>query len=107
MVIISENIVPNGYLGITLFPFIFLKSKKLADNEVLLNHEKIHLRQQLELLIIPFYLIYTLEFLLHLLLKRKWKLAYSGISFEKEAFVNEANPNYLNNRRFWSFMNYF
>ena len=62
MVFISKYLVPKGYSGITLYPFVFLKTKTMKHDTVLLNHEKIHLKQQLELLILPFYLWYVLEF---------------------------------------------
>ncbi|RFQ89624.1 hypothetical protein CRE09_29030, partial [Escherichia coli] len=48
MVIISKYLVPRGYTAMAVFPFIFLKKKKYQSNRYLLNHEKIHLRQQLE-----------------------------------------------------------
>ena len=32
--------------------------------------------------------------------------AYRNISFEREAYTNEANSNYLNNRALWSFIKF-
>lgn len=61
MIFVSKYITPKGYSGITLFPFIFLKRKDMLENKVLINHEKIHLRQQIELLIVPFYAFYILS----------------------------------------------
>ncbi|WP_338152382.1 hypothetical protein [Psychroserpens jangbogonensis] len=72
----------------------------------LVNHEKIHLRQQLELLIIVFYLWYSIEFLIRLLVYGNWKKAYKNISFEREAYVNEKDPNYLKLRPLWNFINF-
>ena len=46
MILISKYLVPKGYLGITIYPFVLLKSKVLKSNIVLVNHEKIHLKQQ-------------------------------------------------------------
>lgn len=103
---ISKYIVPKGYTGITLFPFIFLKSKSLKSNRVLINHEKIHLRQQIELLIIPFYLWYGIEFLIRFYQFENWFNAYKNISFEREAFANDADFDYVKNRRFWQFLKY-
>ncbi|MCA0133265.1 hypothetical protein [Winogradskyella alexanderae] len=107
MILISKYIVPKGYTGIALFPFLILKSKKLITDDVLLNHEKIHLRQQLELLVIPFYAIYVLEFVIRFYKTKNWHGAYRAISFEKEAYTNEANLYYLKKRRIWGFINYF
>ncbi|WP_055448067.1 hypothetical protein [Lacinutrix mariniflava] len=106
MILISKYIVPKGYTGITIFPFVFLKDKSLKSNMVLINHEKIHLRQQLELLILPFYIIYGIEFLVRLIQYRNWYTAYINISFERESYRNQANFSYLKNRKVWSFLKY-
>ena len=81
--------------GITLFPFIILKDDD--HNAVRINHEKIHIRQQLECLIILFYLLYFIEFIFS---------GYRGISFEKEAYQNQNNLDYLKNRKIWSHLKY-
>jgi len=106
MIFISKYLVPKGYAGITIFPFVFLKSSTLKANKVLLNHENIHLKQQLELLILPFYIWYAVEFLYRLMLCKNWHLAYRSISFEKEAYSNETNLQYLKGRPFWRFLKY-
>ena len=54
------------------------------------NHEKIHGKQQIELLIIPFYLIYFIEWLAK---------GYYNISFELEAYDNQNNEKYLKTRK--------
>jgi hypothetical protein len=33
-------------------------------------------------------------------------LAYRNISFEKEAYLNEKDPDYLKKRSFWAFKKY-
>jgi hypothetical protein len=90
--------------GITLFPFIIVRPKK--PNMVLLNHERIHIRQQLELLIIPFYLWYLVEWLYHYAYCRHGWMAYRRISFEREAYDNEEDFEYLKNRKLWNFWKY-
>lgn len=106
MILISKYLVPKGYNGLTVFPFVFLKSRHLKKHTILINHEKIHLRQQLEMLMIPFYLIYAIEFLVRLLQYKKWDLAYRNISFELEAYTNESNLDYLKHRPFFGFLKY-
>lgn len=106
MILISKYLIPKGYVGLALYPFVFLKSKELRLNKVLVNHENIHLRQQIELLVIPFYLVYGFEFLIRLLQYRNWQQAYRNISFEREAYVNEKNLDYLQSRFFWGFFKY-
>lgn len=107
MILISKYLVPNGYTGLAVFPFVFLKHRGLRLDRVLINHEKIHLRQQLELLIIPFYILYVLEFLIRLIHYKNWQLAYRNISFEKEAYINQKDLNYLKSRSFWRFLKYY
>lgn len=106
MIYISKYLVPKGFKGITIFPFVLLKSNKLKLNPVLVNHEKIHLRQQWELLVIPFYLVYGMEFLLRLIIYKNKDLAYRNISFEREAYAKENDLEYLKHRPFWSFLKY-
>lgn len=107
MILISKYLLPRGYIGLTIFPFIFLKFNALRSDSVLINHEKIHLKQQLELLIIPFFLTYLIEFLIRLVQHRNWKLAYRNISFEREAYGNEKDLDYMKTRPFWAFLKYF
>ncbi len=106
MIFISKYLVPKGYLGLTIFPFVFLKYSHLKLNKNLLNHEKIHLRQQIEILIFPFYLVYIIEFLIRLIQYKDWQNAYRNISFEREAYQNESNLQYLKQRKFWAFLKY-
>ena len=106
MILISKYLVHKGYLGITIYPFVLLKSKVLKSNIVLVNHEKIHLKQQLELLIIPFYVFYCVEFIFRLIQYRKWYTAYTNISFEREAYTNQNDQDYLKSRSFWGFLKY-
>jgi len=88
--------------GMALFPFIFIKSGLSEERKaVLINHEKIHLRQQLELLILPFYFFYLINYLVNLCRYGQHQLAYRNIIFEKEAFENESNNDYLAKRRWW------
>ena len=106
MILISKYLVPKGYTGLTVFPFVFLKYNRLKNDEVLINHERIHLRQQLELLVLPFYVFYVVEFLISFVQYRAWKKAYRNISFERESYLNEDNLNYLQTRKFWQFIKY-
>ena len=107
MIFISKYVVPKGYNGISLYPFIFLKDDTLKRDTVLVNHEKIHLKQQLELLILPFYILYVLEFLFRYIQYKNWRLAYKNISFEREAYTNQKDLHYLKSRSFWGFITYY
>ena len=104
--IVTKYLIPKGYRGLALFPFVFVKYSMDKENAVFVNHERIHLRQQLELLIIPFFVLYFLEFLLRLIQYRNRDLAYRNISFEREAYTNEKDLYYLKQRSFWRFLKY-
>ena len=107
IIIVVKYLIPKGYKGITFFPFIFLLNKEDEKKVVLVNHEKIHIRQQLELLVVLFFVLYVIEFLFRFLKYRDWNKAYRNISFEREAYSNEKDLNYLKKRSFWSWVNYF
>lgn len=104
ILITSKYLVPKGYSGITLFPFVFMRDKTLAANPVFINHERIHLRQQAELLVLPFYLLYITEYFIRRLAYPTQKEAYRNISFEREAYANETDVDYLSQRKPWSFL---
>ncbi|KMQ70457.1 hypothetical protein SDC9_201896 [bioreactor metagenome] len=107
MIIVCKTVLKNTKInGITLFPFIFLRKPEDRTNAVLINHEKIHLRQQLELLVIFFYLWYVIEYYYWYFKLNDHFLAYKYISFEREAFAMEADLQYLQKRKLWSFWKY-
>lgn len=106
IVIVFKYLTPRGFRGLTFFPFVFILNKEDKLNQVFMNHEHIHLRQQLELLILPFYVWYFLEFMIRFVHCKDRKMAYRNISFEQEAYENENDPNYLKSRSFWNFLHY-
>jgi hypothetical protein len=86
----------GGISAIAFYPFILMPKSTVPD-EFLINHERIHLQQQKELLLIPFYIWYLIE------LKRK---GYYGICFEREAYMNDLDLRYLKRRKPYSFLRY-
>lgn len=106
VVIVSRFLIPKGFRGLTLFPFILVSSKDLKADAVVINHEKIHIRQQLELLVLPFFVWYGIEFLLKWISLKDKNKAYRNISFEREAYQNEKDLGYLKRRSFWSFLKF-
>jgi hypothetical protein len=89
--------------GIALSPFgIYMDGPIEAG---ILNHEKIHWRQQNEMLILPFYLWYLTEFLIRRMYKSR-KDAYLSISFEQEAYLNQHDASYLKTRRPYRWIKY-
>lgn len=91
-----EFILGMNIRAIAFYPFIFLRSDA-NPNPILINHERIHLRQQLEMFIIPFYVWYLIEY---------FNKGYWEISFEKEAYANERDLLYLEKREFFNFTKY-
>lgn len=107
MIIVCQTLLKDTkILGITLFPFIILRNKELLNDKTLINHEKIHLRQQIELGIIFFYIWYVFEFVYWLIIYRNRYVAYRKICFEREAFAQETSLHYLEQRKFWAFWKY-
>lgn len=107
MIIVCQKLLKNTKInGIALFPFIFLRNPKDKFNNILINHEKIHLRQQLEMLIIFFYLWYVIEYYYWFFKLKNSFLAYRYISFEREAYAMEDDLDYLEERKLWSFWKY-
>jgi hypothetical protein len=104
--IVAKYLIPKGYRGLTVFPFVFVKYEMDKENRVFVNHEKIHLRQQIELLILPFFIWYLLEYCVRLFQYKNANLAYRNISFEREAYANESNLVYVKNRVFFQFLRY-
>ena len=104
MILYSKFRLKN-YIAITIFPFIVI-NKSYKGNEALINHEKIHLKQQLEMLLIPFYIWYVTEFFIKFIKYKSWHTAYLNISFEKEAYHNDYNLEYLKTRKSYSFLRF-
>ena len=106
IIIVRPKLLRKKFNGMTLWPFVIVRHSHLLKDKIFVNHERIHLRQQLELLIVFFYLWYGLEFLIRWLKMGNRNLAYRNISFEREAYIHEGNFSYLKHRKFWSFLNY-
>nr|WP_315246975.1 hypothetical protein [uncultured Flavobacterium sp.] len=104
--IVAKYLIPKGYRGMAVYPFILIKYYKDQVNVIFLNHEKIHLKQQLEMLILPFFIWYILEFFIRFIQYKNRDLAYRNISFEREAYENETNLTYLKKRSFFQFLKY-
>jgi hypothetical protein len=102
-------------IGVSIFPFIVMRkefknpftAKDILKKEKLIMHETIHFKQQLELLIIPFYIFYIGEFIVRFIIHRNFKKAYKKISFEQEANNNEEDFNYLEKRKLYSWVKFF
>jgi len=106
LLVVNKYLLRKKFVGITLWPFIVMKNKGLKNDAVFINHERIHLRQQLELLVLPFFLWYGIEFCVRCIQYKNAYTAYRNISFEREAYKNEENLDYLKRKKFWSFIHF-
>lgn len=129
--IIYNNIIPlKGYQAITIWPFIFARksAKPLKMHEE--NHEKIHLRQQLEVIILSaaiiavlilifgwswwwmllslgvYYAGYGIDYAIRYIAYGSPKEAYRNISTEQEAYMNERDIQYLRDRKPFAWAKY-
>ena len=121
MKIIRNKYIPfPGYKAINLFGVLFVKNNAKIDG-VTLNHESIHSRQFVELMVLfavatvfirwwlpvfapfAFYVWYVLEWLIRLLKKGN---AYRNISFEREAYSHQYEEDYLKTRKPYAFKKY-
>lgn len=92
--------------GMALFPFILVKKREYKKDLHLLNHERIHLAQQVELLILPFYILYLINYLINLCFYKNHRKAYMNIIFEKEAYAMERTSDYLPKRKYSAWMKF-
>lgn len=112
MKIIRNNIIPPpGFKAINILGILFVRKNALIGS-VTINHESIHTKQGKELLWVGFYLLYLIEWLIRLiqvfvvLKKFSNHLAYRSISFEREAYENQDNMDYIKSRKLFAFIKY-
>ena len=99
---IYNNIIPvKGFKAINLFGVIFVRNG-VTISECLLNHERIHTRQIVELLFVCFYLLYIIEWLIKTI--KYGKNGYNNISFEREAYENDSDQEYLSKRKMYNWI---
>ena len=97
--------IPKGYIGITLWPFGIYVIPNIK-NSYTVNHEKIHWAQQKELPVL-FYVLYGLFYIVNLCrYKFDTKKAYYAIPFEIEAYIQEDNTEYLQERYDYAWLKY-
>lgn len=106
MKIIKNNFIPfKGFSAINLFGFVFTRRNSLSD--ITINHEEIHTQQMKELGYIFFYILYFIEWIIRLFTKGcSSNDAYYAISFEQEAYANERDPQYIQNRKPYAWVKY-
>lgn len=103
MPVIHSRIIPfKGFTAINLFGLIFVRKGSMVG-DTLLNHERIHTRQMLEMLVVFFYLWYLIEYLVRRLRLSPHE-AYRRIRFEREAYKYESQSTYLRHRPLFAWL---
>jgi hypothetical protein len=123
MIQVLNKVIPfGGFKAMAAWPFIFLRRDK-EFTEVDIRHESIHGRQQVEMLLVLFYVAYLICWLIELVRcardKDRGQIADShykrrkylhrvehSIIFEREAYAEERSTNYVHKRRFWAWIKY-
>ena len=126
--VVFNDLIPfKGFLAMCLWPFIFVRNAAASHyNLVANNHEHIHAEQQKEmlavglvlaaalsllgcdwwsLLALPLFLWwYGVEWVFRLIQYGDSHKAYRNISFEREAYANEKDMEYLSHRRHFAWI---
>ena len=96
MKIVRNRILPfRQFTAMNFFGLLLCRHDTVLTPEII-NHECIHTRQMVETGFIGFYLWYVVEWLLRIPFKGN---AYYKISFEREAYHNMHNLEYLAHRK--------
>lgn len=94
MRIIYNNVIPiKGFRAMSFCGLLFARNSSKPLSLETVNHEEIHYSQQKEWLFIGFFILYFIEFIFK---------GYMNISFEREAYNNSSNLNYLKTRKHYA-----
>lgn len=100
--VVLSYLAPITIGAITIGPLVFSRDEM---SDITKNHESIHWQQYIETGIIGFIILYYTFYLWNLLRYRDGELAYYMIPFEKEAYDNDNNLEYLKTRKRYSWLN--
>lgn len=105
MKIIRNKFIPiKGFKAINLFGVLFVRGNAVISEKTL-RHEHIHTMQMREMLYVPFYLWYGIEYVIRFF---GWGFGkpYDRMSFEREAYGNEHDVDYPKTRKHFSWFKY-
>ncbi|MBQ7420958.1 MAG: hypothetical protein IJV27_02250 [Prevotella sp.] len=102
IIIRSRFLPPKKYDAINILGLFFCRPGLIITSE-LINHERIHTAQMLEMGIIFYYIWYFIEWLIRLPMKGR---AYENLSFEREAYKYMYDMNYLKARRHYAWIHF-
>jgi hypothetical protein len=107
------GLIEEGVVATTIYPFGIYVTQEVLDGmfhgdeeaQATIRHEATHWLQAREMLCIPFYIWYGIEYLFKYALIDH-EQAYYQISFEREAYYNEDNKTYNKTRRPYAWFKY-
>lgn len=97
---LHKKLLGKNFYAINLFGLI-IAFVDLSKEE--LNHEHIHTAQARELLYIPFYIWYILEWGILVIRYKDRMKAYYKIRFEREAYAHQNDLKYLKKRKHYHY----
>lgn len=104
---LSSFLLGRTYAAMCFLPFLFVnRGIDIREIPESLNHERIHARQQIEMVWLFFFIWYCAEYLVRLLIYRSHRMAYLNLSHEREAYDNASDPDYLIHRRPYAWVKY-
>ena len=83
--------------GVALYPFIFIHPDHYTEDVIL--HERIHCEQYKETCCFGYFFIATYDFIKNFFKCKNLDESYRNVRFEKEAYANMSNPDYLQERK--------
>ena len=98
-----SKIAPIDVWAFSAGPFVVCRGEL---SEKTRTHETIHFVQQLEMLFALQWILYGLFYVIGRFTKGSWKAAYYGNPFEVEAYANDLDSDYLQERKFWAWTGY-
>ena len=98
-----SKIAPIDVWAFSAGPFVVCRGQL---SEKTITHETIHFLQQVEMLFVFQWILYGLFYVIGRFTKGSWKAAYYGNPFEVEAYANDLDPDYLQERKFWAWTSY-
>jgi len=101
--VMLSKLAPINIGAITIGPLVFSRGKISPTTR---RHETIHWQQYIETFILGFLFLYFGFYIVSLLRGLRGKDAYMEIPFEKEAYGNQANEDYLENRKRYAWLSH-
>jgi len=101
--IVLSYFAPIEISAITLGPIVLSRGE---ISEVTKRHETIHYQQYLETAFVGFIFLYLLTWLWGVITNKNPAESYKNIPFEREAYANHHDENYLKNRKRFAWIHY-